>query len=66
VGGHSRQQAVRRVKAGLVIDSAFCLALALLTWSVLPIAVTCSSSRQVHKRAGPAVTASIPRQLQVW
>jgi len=40
VAGHSRQQAVRRVKAGLVIDSAFCLALALLTWSVLPIAVT--------------------------
>jgi O-antigen/teichoic acid export membrane protein len=40
VARHSGQQAVRRVKAGLVIDSAFCLALALLTWSVLPIAVT--------------------------
>jgi hypothetical protein len=40
VAGHSRQQAVRRVKAGLLIDAAFCLALALVTWSVLPIAVT--------------------------
>ena len=38
--GHSRQQAVLRVKAGLVMDSAFCLALALVTWAVLPIAVT--------------------------
>ena len=40
VAGHNRQHAIRRVKAGLVIDSAFCLALALVVWSVLPIAVT--------------------------